>query len=298
MKKTLVVGARGFLGHHFFQSILKKDPQAIGTHHQPSDGLHLLNLYNPIKDLERLPLKNVRYALIAGGISSPTKCEANPSETYAVNVDGIFTACQFFSACGIVPIFLSSGYVFDGEKGNYSEEDPYSPINIYGRCKVELEKKLLTFLPGRCLIVRVAKTFGLIPGDKTLLDEIANTLMAGREVYAAKDQIFSPIAIDDLIRGVEALQEQNRRGLYHLGGVAAISRYELSLLLARRLEIPEHLVKPIVLADLQASFLMPKRSDLCIAKFLSHTHLTFPSLAERIERIAEKSSSLKESILR
>jgi len=65
----------------------------------------------------------------------------------AVNIIGtsnIVTVCQQYN---IRLVYISTDYVFSGEKGNYGEEDPIYPVNKYawsklgGECAVRLYDK-------------------------------------------------------------------------------------------------------------------------------------------------------------
>jgi len=276
-EKTLIVGAKGFLGRHFFYFYQRYFPAIIGTHYTFSSDFARLDLSTPKTDFQALSLQGYKYALIAGGICNPQKCEENPYASYKINVDGILFLSELLLAKGITPILVSSGYVFNGEIGNYMEEDPRSPINWYGAQKAALEKKALEQFKDQCLIVRIAKVFGIVKGDGTLIDEIILSLFQSREVLAAKDQILSPISIQDVIQGITALQKNQCRGLYHLGGLEQINRYELALKIARELQVNEHLIKKISLDELPASFKRPKRSDLLSQKLLNHTNIKMTS---------------------
>lgn len=288
LEKTLVVGAKGFLGSHFFHFYQRYFPEIIGTHYISSPEFTRLNLAFPGKDYQTLSLRGYKYALIAGGICNPRKCEENPYESYQINVEGVLALSELLLKTAITPILISSGYVFNGEKGDYVEEDPYSPMNAYGAQKVELEKKAFERFGEKCLIVRVAKVFGLARGDTTLIDEMAALLYGGHEILAARDQILSPISMKDVIQGITALQNNQCRGLYHLGGLEKISRYQLALKVADELQVNKKLVREISLDELAAPFKRPKRSDLLSHKLLMDTDIKIASLERDVKFIVSQ----------
>lgn len=60
------------------------------------------------------------------------------------NLIDYFLLCLFFLALiGAFLIYISSDYVFDGTNPPYREEDVPSPLNLYGKTKLEGEKAVL-----------------------------------------------------------------------------------------------------------------------------------------------------------
>jgi dTDP-4-dehydrorhamnose reductase len=62
------------------------------------------------------------------------KCETEKELAYDVNVNG--TRNIFEAAAGTKIVYVSTDYVFDGEKGNYSEGDAVNPVNYYALTKL------------------------------------------------------------------------------------------------------------------------------------------------------------------
>ena len=62
-------------------------------------------------------------------------------------------------------VFISSSYVFDGNKGSYKEDDPVLPTNQYAITKIMAEKEVSKL--SRFLIIRVEMMYGL---DQKRLD--------------------------------------------------------------------------------------------------------------------------------
>src|SRR5205823_2437610 len=137
----------------------------------------------------------------------------------------------------IVPIFLSSDYVFDGKRTDgYDDKAPVSPGTEYGRQKAAVEKFLAE--SGRShLVLRLSKVFGLEKGDGTLLDEMAASLMSGRPVAAARDQVFCPTWVVDLVKAIMEVQVRGLRGIVNLCSPQPWSRYELARVVARTLRV-------------------------------------------------------------
>lgn len=286
--KTLIIGANGFLGKHFYTFYRQYFPDLIGTHHKPTTLYKQLDLSHP-----HIPFSIEGYssALIAGGLVSPSKCESNPFASMRINVDGVFNLCSLLIKKGIKPIFISSGYVFDGVQGNYSETDPTNPLNTYGLHKRLIEEKLLNTFPNDCLIIRTAKVYGLTPGDNTLIDEMASLLSQGKNIFAASDQILSPISISDLIKAVTLLQMRQENGIFHIGG-SSINRYQIAIHVAQALEVDPTLIREISLDSLPNNFKRAKKTNLNSTKLLNTITIQFTPLNEDIALFANYYSSL------
>src|SRR5687767_4880060 len=73
----------------------------------------------------------------AASMSSIAECEGKGYErAILVNFTGTNIVCQQAERVGAKVVYLSTEQVFDGVRGNYSEEDEPNPINDYGRSKL------------------------------------------------------------------------------------------------------------------------------------------------------------------
>ena len=89
-------------------------------------------------------------------LSRTKACEQDPDQARSDNVDVTAHLAQL--SRDIPFIFLSSGEVFDGKTGWYSETDEPNPINVYGRTKLEAEQTVLQ--NPRHTVVRIVLTAG------------------------------------------------------------------------------------------------------------------------------------------
>ena len=64
------------------------------------------------------------------------RAESDAATAFAVNRDGAAHVAEACARAGVPLIHLSTDYVFDGTKREpYVEDDPVSPINVYGASK-------------------------------------------------------------------------------------------------------------------------------------------------------------------
>jgi len=254
--KPLIIGARGFVGSHFYRHFHSYFPDLIGTHYSSVDGLHRLDLENPSLDFS---VSGYRYALITGGIGNPRACEENPERSYRCNVEGPIKLGKELLEREVIPIFFSTDYVFDGSEELYRADTPHTPLNEYGRQKAELERQALDL---DSLVIRLSKVYGVEKGDGTLFDEMASELQQKRPIRAACDQIFAPISIEDVVKGVCFLMHLQQRGVVNVASQECVSRLQMAKKTAQRLGVDESLVEEIRLDDLKDTFQRPNRINL------------------------------------
>jgi dTDP-4-dehydrorhamnose reductase len=260
--KTAVLGGAGFIGGRFLMKYRAGHPDTIGTSSRPSSSLAFFDLGNPDIASLRLGAQGYGWALIACGVTGIARCEQEQVLARRINVEGTLAAAAGLIDEGVTPIFLSSDYVFDGRAGGYAEDGPRKPLNAYGRFKAQVEERMLEEFDGRCLIVRLSKVYGLTPGDGTLIDEMARTLLRGDRLRAATNQIFCPTSIDDIVEGVLAAQEARVSGLVNLCAPEAWSRYDIGRAVAAALGTAAEKVTPITLDDLREPFERPKNTSM------------------------------------
>jgi dTDP-4-dehydrorhamnose reductase len=285
--KTAVIGARGFLGRYLFNAYRYFDPDTIGTHHQKGfKDYHYLDLKKP--DIAPLKLKENGYkaAVIAGGITEVTRCEQDKKASLRCNVEGTLGLVRQLSAEGLKPIWFSSDYVFDGEKGRYTEYFPPNPINEYGRQKARVERSLPKICGENFLIFRLSKLFSIEKGSKTLLDEMAQKLARGERIRAAWNQIFCPTLVDDATEAILTLQSTDSSGFFNICAPEVWSRLELANAMATALRVSRSLIDSISLKDLDEKFIRPKRTDMVCEKLMSKISFAFTSVKDAIEAIS------------
>ena len=141
MKKILVTGSNGRFG-----KILQKLKNKKFIFRNKKQ-LNILSVHSICKNLKRYKPK---YILHLAGLSRPMKIHnENIEKSIDLNIIGTCNLVKEASNLGIKIIYLSTSYVYPGNKGNYSEEDSIKPWNNYswsklgGECAVQMYKNSL-----------------------------------------------------------------------------------------------------------------------------------------------------------
>ena len=140
MPKIIVTGSDGRFG----KILQRLNKQFIFKNKKQ---LNILSVNSISKNLKKYRPSHI---LHLAGLSRPMKIhDQNIGKSINLNIIGTCNLVKEASKRKIKIIYLSTSYVYPGDKGNYSEEDPVKPWNNYswsklgGECAVQMYKKSL-----------------------------------------------------------------------------------------------------------------------------------------------------------
>jgi len=171
-------------------------------------------------------------------------CAASPEASSVVNVEATRAIAEYARQRQAYLVFLSSDYVFDGERGSYTELDAPEPRNQFGRTKLEAERAIAELCPERALVLRTSGVYGRSASKPCAWDTWAiRRLSAGLSVDAFSEIYNTPTFIGDLVEGIEACVARRVAGVFHLAGPERMSRLEFARELGKWLGAPPELVR-------------------------------------------------------
>lgn len=157
-------------------------------------------------------------------LSRTKDCEQDSERARRINVEATAHLAQLSQ--DIPFIFLSSGEVFDGKTGWYSELDEPNPINVYGQTKLEAEQAVLQ--NPKHTVVRIVLTAGASEhGDRSFVEDMCRAARAGKAITLYADEFRCPLPAGVIARAIWELADCKQTGLYHLGGSERLSRWEI-----------------------------------------------------------------------
>ena len=140
--KILVTGGDGI-----FSTVLKKENKSLNLIFKSKKECNILKL----KSIENC-VKKIKPNIIihTAGLSRPMNIhKKNISKSIDLNIIGTANIVKICVKYNIKIIYFSTGYVYEGKKGNYSENDAVKPFNNYalsklgGECAVSMYKNSL-----------------------------------------------------------------------------------------------------------------------------------------------------------
>lgn len=237
MTRIIVLGADGQVGRQIVADgrIAGLDIHAITRRSSLPESQADLRDPHSIERVMRL--KRPTDVILCAAATNVAWCEANPDDSWAVNVTGTSAVIEAAQRIRARMVFLSSDYVFDGLNGPYDENALPNPINAYGRQKFAAEQLVLAEADN--LVVRTCQVFGDDPRRTNFVLRVADRLAGGDQVTAEMDLFGTPTYAVDLARSLLRLVDEQAAGLRHIAGPEWLSRYDLARLVAQAFNFDE-----------------------------------------------------------
>ena len=257
--KVLVIGASGFIGRYLvrrlgatggdevFCTFRSRPPTADPDNRTRPRGQHWyqLELTDPV-ELEKLfGLIRPDVVLHLAAMADVGTAEREPEKAAAVNVVATANVARLSEAFGARLLFVSTEYVFDGQRGLYLEDDTPGPTTQYGRTKRDAEREVAR-LAYDGSVLRTSIVYGWpAPGRRNFVTALIERLQSG-ETYSGSTQVMrSPVYVEHLVEGMVRLVEFYHPGIHHVAGRDWVSMYEFALAVADGFGLDRNLVRPI-----------------------------------------------------
>ncbi len=141
-------------------------------------------------------------------------CESNSEKAQQANALGPENLARAALKTNAAFVTISTDYVFDGEKeGFYTQRDQPRPISVYGRSKLEGERRALE-ANARTIVVRSGYIFG--PAGKNFLSTVVLRARRGEKLTAISDYWGTPTFGQDLAVRLRELAALDLPGIYHV----------------------------------------------------------------------------------
>lgn len=286
MTKLLIIGA-GLLGSSLAH-MAREDMQTSFTYNfHPAEIKGCRSYRCDIFDCPDIILAlRPDYVVLTAAMTDVDKCESDRKAAWQVNALGpkrVASACKKASS---KLIYISTDYVFDGRKGNYSESDALSPVNYYAESKLAGEHYIQEICPD-CLILRPSVLYGWNPTRLNFVTWIISELRQGRIINVVKDQYNSPTYSFDLAGIILNLKDE--AGLFHASGRERINRYSFALKIAETFELDSSLIRPATSDALSWKARRPQDSSLNVSEL---SRIVWPmNVSEGLKHMVSKKNT-------
>lgn len=280
----LIFGASGFIGSSLYKK-LSQNYHVIGTSGQNIDGLLRFNIVQDEieKLLEIIELKDKKIAIITTAISNIDQCFKEKELAYDINVTKMEKLIKTLNHNGFKVIFLSTDFVFDGKKGNYTEESLQNPITEYGKQKAIIEKRIFNYNPNN-VVVRLSKTVSNKNEPKNIFFEWLELVNKGVNITCIKGQKFVPTDVEDVADAIERIITNDLNGIYNIVSNIGYTRSDLAKLFLEIGNITTIKVLEKELAEFPFADTRSLDTTLQNHKIKRDTNMNFISMEQLIEQ--------------
>ena len=294
--RILITGSNGLLGQKLVKLCLERGFNFIATskgeNRNPdcptinylsldisifSEINNVFQFYYPTHVIHTAAITNVDY------------CEEHNDECQIMNVDATKLLLRASVQYNAHFQLLSTDFVFDGEKGNYKEEDIVNPLSVYAKSKVDAENVLQTSMTDNWSIVRTIIVYG--EGNNLSRTNIVlwakEALKTGNEITIVDDQFRAPTWAEDLSWGCLEIVLRNKKGVFHISGPETMSVIDLVYRIADFYGLPKNQIKPIRSTTLNQAAKRPPKTGFDLTKArneLNYEPLTLEKSLELLEK--------------
>ena len=217
------------------------------------------------------------------------RCETERDLARRVNVQGTVNVADACSKIGAKLMFVSTDYVFDGNKGNYAETDEPNPASFYGLTKLEAER-ITASTSSNSLIVRTSVLYGWHPKKLNFATWILKGLRQGKTLEVVNDHIGSPTLADNLAEAIGKAIERKSQGILHIAGKERMSWFDFARRIAKRFDLDESLLLPVQMKDLDWVARRPRDSSLNVGKAEKELSIELFGVDRGLEEMARSKS--------
>ena len=285
-QKMLITGISGLLGNNIAYYLGKKY-DVLGLYHDHpvtikgirTDQCNLLE-----REAVQKILKTFGPDIIihCASLTNVDECERDLESTRTINVKPIKNLVTAINKAETHLIYISTDSVYDGIKGNLSEEDQVNPLNIYGQTKLEGERAIGEW--PWSLVLRTNLFGWNIQEKKSLGEWILFELSANKSINGFQDAIFSTIYTMELARVIDIALQKGLTGVYNCGSSDACSKYEFALKIADRFGLDQSLIKSISIDDFQFQARRGKNLSMNTKKIQEDLDYHLPSIDQSVDK--------------
>jgi len=217
MHKVLVTGAGGQLGSEIVERSIEHGYETIALDKQR------LNVSNQADVIDSIRKHQPTHIIHCAAWTAVDECEKHQIKAESINADGTRFIVQAAAEVGAHVTYISTDYVFDGNKKSpYEENDSPSPISTYGLTKLQGE----TCMRPTDSVIRVSWVNG--KNGSNMVKTILRIAEGSSELSFVDDQIGHPTFADDASLRILEMSIANSPGIWHVTNQGQTSWYDFA----------------------------------------------------------------------
>ena len=218
--KILLTGVSGLLGANLMMELSQYDHDILGIYNKnwcafPMAATKQCDLTDQNSFFDLLGTFKPDWIIHCAAMTDVNACEDNLDLAMQCNADITRYLAKLATKVNSHILYISTDCIFDGLKGNYSENDDPNPINNYAKSKLEGEMAVMVECP-EALIIRTSIFGWNLQTKFSLAEKVLNQLVNTGPFFGFNDVYFSPLLVNDLSSILIQMIEKKYNGIYHL----------------------------------------------------------------------------------
>ncbi len=250
--RLLVTGVTGLLGINLAWEALQAGHEIVGVARRPLPRapfrVFSLDLAVPGAAEAAFRMARPDAVVHTAALADLDACERQPDLATRLNAELPGEMAALAARAGIPLVHISTDAVFDGQRGDYTEDDVPHPLSVYARTKLAGERAVQQAYPAAA-VLRVNFFGWSLSGRRSLAEWFLNNLREGRTMRGFTDVFFCPLLANHLASLILAVLEHRLSGLYHALSPRCLSKYAFGVALAGQFGYDPAHIQPASVAE-------------------------------------------------
>lgn len=284
--KYFITGGSGLLGERLAAVSKDNDELTLVHNSNPSDNTVKCDITDETEVKECVERENPDVIIHCAAMTNVDLCEDEVDLAYKINGDGTGNLAKAAEKIGAKIIYVSTDFVFDGERGYYKEDESVNPLGIYAKSKYEGEVQLQKYSTNWA-IARVSVLYGWHSSRPNFTSWVVNELRHKRVINIVTDQINSPTLADNAAEAIFEIARGDKNGIFHTAGNDAINRFDFTRKIADAFDLDDSLIKPTTSEVFSQKAPRPRDSSLNVDKVEKVLGMKMETCSESLKRMAD-----------
>jgi dTDP-4-dehydrorhamnose reductase len=247
--KILVIGGSGVIGFklvEYFNKIQKNVEYTYHTNKPKFSKGNCLDITQKKPTIELITKVNPDIIIHTVALTNVDLCETDKELANLINVKGTENILEGCKITNSKIVYISTSFVFNGEKKEYFEDDITSPATYYGITKLKAEQ-LVVKSGLSYLILRTDQPYCCIESwqHTNSVLRVIDTLKSEKVLKEITDWYNTPTYVPDFVSVTKKLIDKNITGIFHVVGPDFVNRYDMSLKVAKVFGLNKNMIESI-----------------------------------------------------
>ena len=233
--RVFLTGGSGLLGTKLAVELMRMCQVTAVGHTSPARNGHqriMLDILDAGALAEALDGRGYTHVLHTAALRSPEECAGDVVRAYSVNTAGVENLAAACIRNGMKMVYVSTDYVFAGDKAPYREGDMPGPVNLYGRTKLAGEFAARS-VPDH-LVARIPALWGDDPEDARGNQRDFLAMFRRSEPFPVEHVLVRHYSLaNDIAAAIAFCVELKMSGTVHLSARESQTKADFARALAR-----------------------------------------------------------------